>query len=375
MNASDASAPLDQIKDQLTEVLQSTTDPTVRANRLTELLHGLCPGASLIACLLTGGGRRSVSALDAAGKPAPEWLDQLSRDGRPHEEMGPAWVELLESEEESAVVESLSAPGAWHGLAAVRLPRRSAKAPPAATALRLAARSLGLLLTLEACRQEQQELQRLANAGELAGVVAHEFANFLNVLLLHVSLLEYQLPASHRADLVELRRQGHAAGDLVREFQEHRHGPSPLPSAVDVNETVIGLVPDLRRDFPALSVRLDLASRLPALHGSRADVRRLLHFLLSNAARASHDKGQVSVHTESSANRVLVQVEDSGEGVADEDLTYYFDPLYPSREGVDVLELAACKSLVRRLGGSLQAQGGPGGVRVTVEFADRKSVV
>src|SRR5262245_12020667 len=39
---------------------------------------------------------------------------------------------------------------------------------------------------------EAEALERMASIGELAGVLAHEFIDFLNMLLLHVAVLEYR---------------------------------------------------------------------------------------------------------------------------------------------------------------------------------------
>src|SRR5262249_47624169 len=54
---------------------------------------------------------------------------------------------------------------------------------------------------LASLRQELKEQTILANLGELAGPVAHESNNFLNVVLLQATLMEAELPEAMRDQL------------------------------------------------------------------------------------------------------------------------------------------------------------------------------
>jgi signal transduction histidine kinase len=95
----------------------------------------------------------------------------------------------------------------------------------------------------------------------------------------------------------------------------------------------------------------------------------LSRFLVSNALRAAGDEGEVHVKTTLNNGGVRLEIEDSGGQVSEEELPYLFDPGHAQREGVEGLELAACRSLVRRLRGSLYAENrSEGGVRVVVEL-------
>ena len=86
-------------------------------------------------------------------------------------------------------------------------------------------------VTTDLDHADRASLEHFAIIGELAGPLAHEITNFLNVILLQVSLLETILPEEQRADLLEIRRQGNRAAELVNRFQEQRrsrptpHGP------------------------------------------------------------------------------------------------------------------------------------------------------
>ncbi len=398
MNSLDLVGILDRLPERLEDVLKSTAGFQDRSPRLVRLLHELCPGASLCACLFVSGEESHLGAFDDEGNTPPEWIERLhSPMTLSHEARHASWLTLLNGAGHNAVVQSLSASGQSYGLAALRLTHApdSDEARSATAILRAFARTLSLLFAVESLdrtsrqtREELLEQERLANAGALSGTVSHEFTNFLNLLLLQVSMLEYQLPKEFHADLAEIRRQGNGAAEVVREFQEYRRGHPPAPQLIDLNEVLAEAAGELTREPPTPlhpvvdssetslsptgginSLQLILAPDLPPVSGVRTEMQRLVRFLVSNAVRAAGERGDVSIRTRVKEKSVYLEVEDSGPSVSDEDLPYLFELGHPAREGVERLELATCRSLVRRLRGNLRAEKRPGsGVRIVVEL-------
>ena len=80
----------------------------------------------------------------------------------------------------------------------------------------------------------------LADSGELAGVVAHEFNDILNTIMLHVALVERTASEEVRRDLTEIRKQSKTIAGLVRQFQRYGHAQRSADRPVDVN----GLIAD-----------------------------------------------------------------------------------------------------------------------------------
>lgn len=398
MNPSDILAVVDQAHERIQELLQSSADLEPRAAGLAGLLSRHWPQAPLRACLLCRGGQFSLAAIGEDGAPARDWHDRLRPGKEPTaEQMRSAWAAAFGGRGSTALVRVLNGGGAWHGLVALRLPLapESAEAVLASAALGTLARTLSVLLTLEATSHEVRQLQedlldqqRLANTGELAGVVAHEFTNFLNVLLLHMSVLGYQLPQNYRADLEEVSRQGREITEVVRQFQQYRHGQAPRPESIALNEMLVEVADEFVADSPAplpvrlansstsavpaetVTLRLELGSEVPAVIGTRQDLRRLLRFLVSNACRAAvQQAGSVTIRTQLDGRRVILSVEDSGATVTEADLPHVFDLNRPGREGVEPLELAVARYLVQRLGGTIRGENCPeSGLRVVVEF-------
>src|SRR5262249_52411667 len=124
------------------------------------------------------------------------------------------------------------------------------------------------------------------------------------------------------------------------------------------------------RSEPSIPVVLELGSGLPAVVADAQDLKRLFVFLVKNAVGAvALTNGEVTVRTQPESDNVEVRVDDTGPSIAPEQVPQFFDPGANSREGMNSLELAACKTIVRRLGGTIRAENrSEGGVAVTVRL-------
>src|SRR5207245_1380579 len=92
------------------------------------------------------------------------------------------------------------------------------------------------------------------------------------------------------------------------------------------------------------------------IRGHAADLRRLGRFLLANGVRAVGRNGPpVVARTLRSTGGVQLVVEDAGPDVPEALLPRLFEPGNECREGMCCLELAACRTLIRRLRGGVEA--------------------
>jgi C4-dicarboxylate-specific signal transduction histidine kinase len=279
---------------------------------------------------------------------------------------------------------------------------RSASEDTLAVARFVLARSteeLALRLQLQAgerelrkSQEEAMELACLADIGELARPVAHEFNNFLNAIMLHIAALPRDLPEKLRDGLAEIRSQGSKVAGMVKQFQQYRRREPPSHQQADLNRAVEEAVRAVRgrmagAGVPAqrgtasptaasldrlagaeVSLQLSLAPALLPVLVSASDLKRLCTFLLANAAIAAHP-GCVWVRTTSSGSKVFLRLEDTGPLIAPELLGKAFHPLVICRDGTSSLELASCLTLVRRLHGKIHCENrSQGGVAFVVEL-------
>jgi two-component system sensor histidine kinase BaeS len=86
---------------------------------------------------------------------------------------------------------------------------------------------------------------------------------------------------------------------------------------------------------------------------------------VSNALRYTPQNGRIVLSAQAQADDLLLQVRDSGSGIASEDLPHIFERFYRSdksraQNGQSGLGLPIAKSLVEMHGGTLSAESVPG---------------
>lgn len=385
MDLSQALATISRMGKLIPDIFKIETDHE-RGTQLTAALRTLWPGCGLSACLLNWDGNSFGSAHDANGVARDDWrgslLDILHSEAK---EPPTKLPEAIVLPDHILAMEWVAGQDRRIGLCALGIHSGMPEEIRAVAQIFLieCALLLGLHLQAEARERTRQrladdaaDLAWMANLGELAGPLIHQFNNFLNVSMLNVLLLERQLDPSFRPDLESIRRQGAETATMVRHLQHNREKERPSPHAVDLNAVVGELLANgrtataghLRVNSGQVRVQFEPAE-LPAVFGSVPDLKRLLQFLLSQSAAANGGDVDVRIQTGATSGHVWIRVEDSAPAVATDLLPHLFESQIPCRRGADQLKLAACKSLVRRLRGEIRAENRDGaGLAVTVEL-------
>jgi signal transduction histidine kinase len=246
---------------------------------------------------------------------------------------------------------------------------------------RLVGRTFATLTDSIARFQREASLrERLSALGRLSTVVAHEVRNPLMII---------------KGSLRTLRREGAAPSEV-------REAAADIDHEVTRLDRVVGDVLDFARPL-----RLELASLDPsalvrdaaqaALEGAAGvsarfsldplatsvvtdgeRLRAALVNLVENArdsvaarvALGSADTAQVEIGSRRLASgRILLWVEDNGDGIAEADLPHVFEPYFTTRRTGTGLGLAIARKTVEALGGVIRLESRPGaGARVEIEL-------
>lgn len=110
---------------------------------------------------------------------------------------------------------------------------------------------------------------------------------------------------------------------------------------------------------------------IPPIRCLPAELNQVFLNLLTNAAQAIPDKGEIVIRTGRDGDEVFVAVEDNGQGIAPEHLGRIFDPFYttkPVGEGTG-LGLSLSYAIVQKHGGRIEVDSTPGqGTTFTVRL-------
>ncbi len=104
---------------------------------------------------------------------------------------------------------------------------------------------------------------------------------------------------------------------------------------------------------------------LPTVRADRHRVVQVLSNLVRNALRHTPEGGLIALRAEAGGDRVRLTVEDTGEGIAADQLPRVFERFYRGDETGDPaggagLGLATVRELVEAMGGDVSAESAPG---------------
>ena len=111
-----------------------------------------------------------------------------------------------------------------------------------------------------------------------------------------------------------------------------------------------------------IELLIDLQPELPVLNADQAQLERVLDNLLDNALRHTASGGQIRLQARRHGERVIMSIEDSGEGIAYGQQGRIFEPFVQvgRKKGGAGLGLALCKEIVQLHGGRIGVYSRPG---------------
>jgi len=238
--------------------------------------------------------------------------------------------------------------------------------------LRETVHSLDKLLDLDLAIIEQayqaestlrlQRTERLATLGQVAGGVAHELRNPLNVVKTSVYYLlnaRNSTPEKKIQHLERIERQVDLADGVITTLSNFARMPVPSlrPTLVEpcVREALEADPPG-----PGIQVDLDLPASLAPVLADADQLRIVFGNLIRNACDAMDPVGRLSITGTQVAQTVEVAIADTGVGIPDADLLQIMEPLYSTKARGLGLGLALVRAVLDKSGGGLSVESEPG---------------
>jgi two-component system NtrC family sensor kinase len=228
---------------------------------------------------------------------------------------------------------------------------------------------------LVAARRDLTAQERLAALGQLAGTIAHELGNPLNVVSGHVQLLARRtdLPEPARVQVQIANAEIQRMAEVIRRFLDQTRGFKPSAETVEMQPLVdealdLTLGTEARAKIQVQRQVLDGASLVRTDPGL---VRHLLSNLVANAVDAMPNGGKLEVQARRDGADVVLRVADTGTGMGPEVKRRIFEPFFTTKaSGMGTgLGLAICKEIARALKGRIDVESEPGrGSTFTVRF-------
>lgn len=207
-------------------------------------------------------------------------------------------------------------------------------------------------------RQALAQKTRLAALGEAVGKLHHDLRNILATALLVSDRLERSADPEVRAVTPRLVQTLERAIRLCQETLDFARSRPPRPSAVPL--ALRGLVDEVTALLPPAEGPITIVNAIAADVAVRADpdqLHRLFLNLAKNALEAMPAGGTLTFRNHCLADRLTVEVEDTGHGLPDAVRDHLFEPFTTSTSSSGAgLGLAICREIAMAHGGDLRVR-------------------
>ncbi len=233
----------------------------------------------------------------------------------------------------------------------------------------------------KALEGQMAQSQKMQAVGQLAGGIAHDFNNVLTAIIMASDLLL----ANHRPsdpsfpDIMNIKQNANRAASLVRQLLAFSRKQTLRPEVLNLTDVLADLRMLLARLVGnSIKLKIDHGRDLWPVKVDIGQFEQVVVNLAVNARDAMPDGGELTVRTRNvaadeceafsyrrelvPADYVLVEVEDTGSGIAPDVLKKIFEPFFTTKEvgkGTG-LGLSMVYGIIKQTGGFIFCDSEPG---------------
>ena len=225
-------------------------------------------------------------------------------------------------------------------------------------------------------RSQLEDVRKFEALGRVAGGVAHEFNNLLQIIIAWTQELPSAKSATERKEMIEyIEDATRLAGDITSDMLTVARRGSHDVTLVDIAEAIGRWRASWEHILPQhVTLDIELQS-VGCVLVNKGAIRQALLNLIKNASHPSVEATTIGVHLikdPSSDLPIQVVVSDDGRGMSPEVLQRAYEPFFTTKRGSGGtgLGLAIVRGTIEQFGGQIQLKSEVGvGSRVTISLA------
>lgn len=208
--------------------------------------------------------------------------------------------------------------------------------------------------------ESEQRLDKLVHIGELTSRITHDMRNPLTVIINYSTMI--QKNSKNKLDKKSLdqialieseaRKMYHQIEDILNYVK--------LPPLKLQNYLLHDILKKVIENVQTMDdVEIHLPKNNPQLICDIDKLEIVFVNLITNAIEAINGAGSISINAKTTPNDVIIEFEDTGPGVVEEDLGKIFEPLFTTKQFGTGLGLSSCKNIIERHRGTISVKNNP----------------
>src|SRR6185369_17132997 len=232
--------------------------------------------------------------------------------------------------------------------------------------------------------EEVNRINNLESIGLLAGGLAHDFNNVLNIIYGNITFAKMLAEGNTAViePLMDAEEACERAKELGIRLQAFSQGSAPVRVPIALSSLIEDAAGALFKESH-ISHTISVADDVLPLEADPRQIRQMFENLLANAKDAMPDGGKVKIDIGNfevdgkkgpslgSGLYVCISIQDSGKGIPEENLPKIFDPYFSTKDTFSQrgmgLGLSICHAIMKRHNGQISVESTVGiGTRVTM---------
>ena len=226
----------------------------------------------------------------------------------------------------------------------------------------------------ETQKTEDEYIKQLEELSKLTGTLAHEIKNPLSTIKVNLKLIYEDLQSANSPDagkiaiekdertiaralrkIAIIQKETDRLEQILEGFLRYVGKTELQPSSVDVNELVGDMIdfysPQARSR--SITVRQSLSKQPLVCKVDAGMLKQVILNLFINAQQAMAEGGELMIRTDRQKKEAVIQISDTGTGIAPDKLPHIFDAYYSARPHGIGLGLATAKKIVSAHNGTV----------------------
>lgn len=209
-------------------------------------------------------------------------------------------------------------------------------------------------------QNSRQKLDKLIHIGELTSRITHDMRNPLTVIINYSTMVRKNSKNKlDKKSLDQLALIEEEARKMYHQIEDVLNYVKLPPLKLQIHSLHDILKKVIERTQTSDDITIHLPKNNPQIVCDIDKLEIVFVNLISNAIEAMDKSGTISINSSETKDSVIIEVEDSGSGINDENLEKIFEPLFTTKTTGTGLGLASCKNIIERHRGTITAKNNP----------------
>jgi len=208
--------------------------------------------------------------------------------------------------------------------------------------------------------EELVKSQKISVMGSIASRLSHDLRNPLTVIKGNLDLMTKHLGSNMDENTKKFNKRiddsVDAMNNIIDDVLQFSKTPELQKETSSINEL---LESSLSRIEVPDRIKITLPEDDFLINCDQSKIKSVFSNLITNSIQSIEKEGKITVSIKEESNYMNIAIEDSGSGIAEDDISKIFEPMFTTKVTGTGLGLGICKNIIDEHGGKISVHNNP----------------